>query len=264
MKRTLFADSDPWKEFEYTGALHTDILIHEVPTTYQRLGGATPEPSFSVNQELSFAATRSNGVISIEIVIDSDTLEISAPESLYQNPAAATEDVAQVTVNEHSIEIDNLEFRDLMMLAHGKKTLEQVTVSEDVQDLSLYVDDPEKINRNLMAFNLATRNYYLAHPVPQGSCAEDCTMCGVAGVGYILSWAVLIATGCGAVVGCILWGLGHSVAITGFAYSCATCIDCILGPDPSPPDPPDGVCPAGYHECCDNQCCSDLNPPPSC
>jgi hypothetical protein len=111
----------------------------------------------------------------------------------------------------------------------------------------------------------------------QPSCVGVCMSCAASGIMSVASF-LAIAGSCTAAVAtagamtplCAAALLAHIGAnITAISF-CGLCVECL---NPGPPggggggggaEDPSGSCPPGYHECCSNQCCSDVNPPSGC
>lgn len=107
-------------------------------------------------------------------------------------------------------------------------------------------------------------------------CWPQCLMCGVSITAMLGAVGVAIPMACNPGVLLVSGGVGcyYAVGSVGLAVAasigeCVQCGDCL---QPAPPpsgtgsgcQDPSGCCPHGYHECCNNNCCSDLDPPPSC
>jgi hypothetical protein len=67
-----------------------------------------------------------------------------------------------------------------------------------------------------------------------------------------------VATAGGLTAACIASGVAYFAAASGVVDSCLACDQC-LNPPPASPD--GDKCPAGYHACCENRCCSTTLPP---
>jgi hypothetical protein len=116
-------------------------------------------------------------------------------------------------------------------------------------------------------------------PLPSG-CGFSCSKCGFALVVLVGGGAAGIIAGCNPVstgatggASCVAALAGVGGATWNAIEACRGCDQCLHPPNPDQPDPggggsgcedPSGCCPKDYHECCNNQCCSDLNPPPIC
>jgi len=249
-----------------------------------RLLGSDPKRAASVTgidleavrvwrEVIAWTVTKSPSLTTTSFEVGLDRLSLSVPQSVIDgNPLAG--DTVDVTLNSFVVPLPpERYYRSVTDLLRG-------VPPADEDDLLLhlvgqFVDSGAFLN-SYVGFELIAEKIFSTHAGGDG-CVGPCMTCVASGLMSVASFFAVVgscaaAVGSGGLIGpvCAAALLAHiGTNLTTISF-CGICVDCL---NPDPPgggggggggDGPSGECPAGYHECCNNQCCSNDNPPASC
>jgi hypothetical protein len=219
---------------------------------------------------ISWSLTRTPYVSTSTYEVGPDRLSLSIPQSVIDG-YPLEEDTVDVEVNGVVSRIrPDRYYRSVTDLLRG-------VPSEEEDDPLLpvagqFVDGGSFVNAYI-AFGLISARLISPH-ADEEDCSEPCLTCLISSASSVASF-LAVATACAAtgasagLVGpvCAAALLAHMASNLATLSACGYCGHCLGsggGGGGGGGDDPSGECPAGFHECCENQCCSDEDPPTSC
>jgi len=268
VKKAVLADSDGGPAF----------VLSDVPSSAEvrLLGADLAAGRFrdirAWSEIIAWSVFRTPWMTTTALEVGRDRLSMSIPQSVIDGRPAEGETV-DVQVNRFVASLDpDRHYRSVTRLLRGLPP-------GDRDDLLLplagqFVDGARFVNAYI-GFELIAHRM-LSTDSSETGCLAPCVTCVTSGIASAAS-LVAIASACAATIGsagimapaCAAALLAHLGANLSAVSFCAMCVDC-LNTDPpgggggGGSSDPSGECPAGYHECCNNQCCSDANPPADC
>jgi hypothetical protein len=233
----------------------------------------------------SIAVCKDTDGVSLTQVAGEDTVTYDFPwatliEDLSQLPPSV---VVTVTVNGSAVGVAPAYLAQVASMIASTGGVDFAPFSPTMATIATLYNDPSLVNNAFYGYAWKTNlvfnhfDWWSPGPYPQ-SCVGECLGCAGA-IG-----TMLIGTSVGLIGGCnpatatasVGWSCATAFGAIGAGWvqaigQCLDCDECLNPPGPPPPggggdgcSDPSGCCPQGYHECCNNQCCSDANPPPSC
>jgi len=258
MTRVVFRDSPSSHELVPGDAPRSNYPILGSQASHVRsILGRDLDDAVRVEQTLSIRVAREDGKATARISTATDSLSLSVHEEMFVDEASSRTGVLEI--NGFRAAVSSADLKHFLAIANGSESTVSAAprVSAPIRDLASRMNDGVQFNRIVAAYNAVAFELERASPASLARwdrCEATCIGCAAGLVGYFISWGALFATGCGGIVGCALWGAGHTAAVVGGGMSCADCIACRhrTNPGPSP------GCPANCDWSCPEGCpCSD-------
>ena len=257
----------------------TRVVFRDSPSSHELVPGDTPRINYPIlgseashvrsilgrdlgdavreEKTLSIHVARADGMATARITTATDSLSLSVHEAMLVDDGSSR--TGTLELNGFRATVSAADLKHFLAIANGSESTlsAEPRVSASIRELASRMNDGVRFNQVVTAYSAVAFEMERASPVSLGrwdQCEATCVGC-VAGVaGYLVSWGGLFVSGCGAVIGCLLWGAGHAAAMVGVGAGCGACIACRHrgNPNPSP------LCPANCDWTCPEGCpCSD-------
>jgi hypothetical protein len=257
----------------------TRVVFRDSPSSHELVPGDTPRINYPIlgseashvrsilgrdlgdavreEKTLSIHLARADGMATARITTATDSLSLSVHEAMLVDDGSSR--TGTLELNGFRATVSAADLKHFLAIANGSESTlsAEPRVSASIRELASRMNDGVRFNQVVTAYSAVAFEMERASPVSLArwdQCEATCVGC-VAGVaGYLVSWGGLFVSGCGAVIGCLLWGAGHAAAMVGVGAGCGACIACRHrgNPNPSP------QCPANCDWTCPEGCpCSD-------
>jgi hypothetical protein len=253
MRRVVFRDSPPSHELVPGDAPRSNYPILGSKASHVRsILGRDLDDAVREEKTLSIHAVRRDGRTAARISTSTDSLSLSVHEEMLSDDASSR--TGTLEINGSRAAVSSSDLKHFLAVANGSESplSAELRVSAPIRELASRMNDGVQFNQAVAAYNAVAFEMERAgsvSPARWNNCEVSCVGCVAGLTGYFVSWGALFVSGCGALVGCWLWGVSHTAAVVGGGTSCGECIACRhkVGPAPSPECPVDcdWTCPEG-------------------
>lgn len=235
------------------------------------LTGTDPQQVQAWSELISWTMFRTLGFTRTSFTVGADSLSMLVPQSVMDGKPRQG-DTIDLELNGFVVPLEPNRFDAFLPGPGGVPALDAEELLSPL--VEQFVDSGAFLN-SYVGFALIAERIFSTYN-NQNGCAAACMGCAGSMLLSVASFLAIVGA-CGAAVGtagamalaCAAAVFGHIGSNAVMLSSCASCGDCV---SPGPPggggggggNDPSGECPAGYHDCCNNSCCSDENPPAGC